>query len=73
MKIFVILTEHDGETTRKPGETTTKIKQTERRYAAMDIKEVWEAYWSKPEFRDETEELKAIYEEHGGLTILQPT
>ena len=72
MKLFVILTEHDGETTKKPGETSTKIVQRERRYAAMDIKEVWEVYWSKPEFRDEAEELKAIYEEHGGITILQP-
>ena len=73
MKVFVIVTERDGETTKKPGKSSTQIIKSERRYAAMDIKQVWEVYWSKTEFRDETEELVAIYEEHGGLTILQPT
>lgn len=70
MKIFVILTEYDGETTKKPGETSTKIRQRERRFAAIDIRVVWENYWNSPEFRGEDEDLKAIYEEHGGLTIL---
>ena len=70
MKVFVILTERDGETTKKPGETSTKIRQIERRYAAMEIGEVWKHYWNSPEFLEEGEELKAIYEEHGGLIIL---
>lgn len=73
MKVFVVLTQHDGETTKKPGETSTEVIKRERRYAAMEIKEVWAAYWTNPEFRGEDEELIAIYEEHGGLTILETT
>jgi hypothetical protein len=70
MKVFVVLTQYDGETTKKPGETSTEVKKRERRFAAMTIEEVWKHHFNSPEFVDEGEELIAIYEEHGGLTIL---
>jgi hypothetical protein len=70
MKVFVIVTERDGEITKKPGETSTQIIKTERRFAAKTITEVWNKYWDHPSFRDETEELIAIYEEQASITIL---
>ena len=73
MKVFVVVTERDGETTKKPSETSTTMIRTERRYAAMTIEEVWERYHEQPEFHDETEELQAIYEEQPAIIILQPT
>jgi hypothetical protein len=65
MKIFRVVTEYDGETTKKPGETTTELKNREYRYAAEDIEQVWEAFRVDPE-----ETLIAIHEEHPSIIII---
>lgn len=64
-KVFRVVTEYDGETTKKPGETTTELKTREYRYAAEDIEQVWEAFTVDPE-----ETLIAIHEEHPAIIII---
>ena len=70
MKVFLVITERDGEITKKLGETTTKIIKTERRYAAETIELVWETIHEKPEFFGTDEELTCVYEEHSSITVL---
>ena len=70
MKVFVVLTERDGETTKKPGETATKKVRTEKRYTAIAIEQVWEMIHGKPEFFGVDEDLIGIYEENPAITVL---
>jgi len=42
MKVYSLITERDGETTKEPGLATTEIKRIERLYAATEFREVWQ-------------------------------
>ena len=42
MKVFSLVTERDGDTTKVPGLVTTEIKRIERLYAAREFRDVWE-------------------------------
>ena len=66
MKVFVVITERDGDTTKSPGRTETEILRTERRFAAATIDDVWEERFSLAQ--DET--IVAIYEEHPAIIVL---
>ena len=67
MKVFRVVTEYDGETTKCGGERSTEIKQREYRYAAETIQEVW----VKMKILNEEEEtLVVIHEEHPAIIIL---
>ena len=70
MKVFIVLTERDGETKKVLGETTTRIIRTEKRYAANTIEEVWAAATDEPSVASGEETLIGIYEEHPAITIL---
>lgn len=70
MKVYLVITEHDGETMKKPGETSTQIIRRERRYASENIEQVWKEIHEKPEFFGEDETLVTIHEEHPAITIL---
>ena len=41
MKVFNVVTERDGDTTKAPGKTTTEIVREEFLYAAETIDRVW--------------------------------
>ena len=69
MKIYRVVTERDGETTKKPGESTTEIVRSDYRYAANSMQQVWDAIdWMK---NDTETTLVAILEEHPAITILE--
>ena len=42
MKVFCVITERDGDTTKSPGRTETDIHRVDRRFAAETIERVWE-------------------------------
>jgi hypothetical protein len=69
MKVFIVLTETDGETTREPGKVSTEIKRVERRYAAEYIQQVWAEIEHTLDLEAET--LIAIIEEHPAITVLE--
>lgn len=66
MKVFCVITERDGDTTKSPGRTETDIHRVDRRFAAETIERVWEEARLLPE--DET--IVAIYEEHPSIVVL---
>ena len=43
MKLFRVIDETDGATTREPGKSSTEILRLETLYAAESIEAVWEA------------------------------
>ena len=67
-KVFVVLTERDGDTTKSPGRTETEIVRADRRYAAESIDDVWDAAHRIGGFPDET--IVAIYQEHPAIVVL---
>ena len=71
MKVFRVITEKDGETTKLPGNVTADIIQTDYRYAAEEMGQVLEAInrW----IDNEEETVMAIIEEHPAITILERT
>lgn len=68
MKVFRVVTERDGETTKAPGKTSTELLREEHRFAAKTMQEVWDATaW----LRNDTEvEILAIIEEAPAITVL---
>ena len=68
MKVYRVVTERDGETTKKPGGTVTDIERMEYRYAAEDIDIVWEYCRAMVAEIDET--IIAIIEEAPAITVL---
>ncbi len=71
MKVFVVITERDGDTTKAPGRTETEICRVERRFAAETIEMVWKEAMLFP-LRDEWDEtIVAIYEEHPSIVVLR--
>ncbi len=70
MKIFRVVTERDGETTKTPGEISSNIVQSDYMYAAETINQVWDEINRKDfAFNDET--IIAIIEEHQMIKILK--
>lgn len=68
MKIFRVVTERDGATTKVPGEHTTEIVREELRYAADTMQEVWdEIAWIR---NDPEKTLLAVHEEAPAVTVL---
>ena len=43
MKIFIVISEQDGETKKEPGTRITDIYRTTRFFAACTIERVWDA------------------------------
>jgi len=71
MKVFRVVTQHDGYTVKAPGVSETEIKQVDRRYAAETMQQVWdeiESIRSDPE-----KDLIAIIEEYPAITVLGST
>ena len=68
MKVFRVITEQDGATTRKQGETSTEIIRTEIRFAADNMEQIWKAMEKRIELGVET--IVAIIEEHPAIIIL---
>lgn len=69
MKVFLVVTEKDGETKKEPGGSSTEIIKSQYRYAAESIEQVWEAFKNKGTAGTE-ETLVAIYEEASAITVL---
>ena len=68
MKVYRVVTERDGATTKEPGKTSTEIMREEFRYAASTIDEVWEAI---ARLRNDPERaVIALIEEAPAITIL---
>ena len=69
MKVYRVVTERDGRTTKEPGTTSTEIIREDWRYAADTIDQVWEAiaFWrNEPTFT-----VIAIIEEHPAITVIE--
>jgi hypothetical protein len=68
MKLFRVVTQEDGLTTKESGKSTTNIIQLDHRYAAENIEEVWLAIeW----LRDDPERtVLAIIEEAPAITVI---
>lgn len=69
MKVFRVVTDRDGETTKEPGKTSTEIVREEHRFAAETMEEVWDALDWLRNCTDRT--LVAIVEEHPAITVLR--
>jgi hypothetical protein len=69
MKVFIVITERDGETTKVPGKVETEMVRRVYRYAAETFEEVYEAYRRG---QDPEETLTVIAEEHPAIIILTP-
>lgn len=69
MKVFRVIVERDGETTREPGKTSTEVIRDSYMYAANDINAVWASIeW----LRNDPERLVvAIVEEFPAITIIK--
>lgn len=68
MRIYRVVTQRDGNTVKAPGVSETEIKQIDRRYAAEDMGQVWDAIF---QIRNDPEEtLIAVIEEHPSITII---
>ena len=70
MKVFRVVTERDGETTKQTGRTDTEIVQSDYRYAAETMGQVW-AEINRKDFAFNDEIIMAIVEEHPMIKILE--
>ena len=69
MKIFIVVSEHDGKTKKEPaGTTTTEIRRTTRYFAAETIERVWSALDLVREAGQET--IIEIREAAPAITVL---
>jgi predicted DCC family thiol-disulfide oxidoreductase YuxK len=68
VKIFVVISEQDGETKKEAGTTTTDIRRTTRYFAAHTIERVWSAL--EPVRRTSQETIVEIREAAPAITIL---
>jgi len=70
MKVFRVVVERDGETTKEPGKVSTELVREEFRYAAETMSEVWDAIdWLR---NDPERTLLAVIEEAPAITVLTP-
>jgi len=69
MKVYRVVTERDGDTTKEPGRTSTDIVREEFRFAAETMQEVWDAIeWIR---NDQERDLIAVIEEATAITVLR--
>jgi hypothetical protein len=68
MKVFLVITEQDGETRKEDGETITKIEKRQYRYAALTMEQVWQ--WHNKVYGGMEEEIVTIHEEHPAIIVL---
>lgn len=68
MKIFRVVTERDGIITKQPGKVDTEILQSDYRYAAVNIQQVWIEI--NRLLISEEETVVAILEEHPSIILL---
>lgn len=68
MKVYRVITERDGSTTKADGTTSTEIIRMDTRYAANNMEQVWDAVkW----IRDDPEQsLFAIIEEAPQIDVI---
>ena len=70
MKVYRVVTERDGETTREHGKVSTELVREDFRYAAETMQEVWDAIgWLR---NDPERTLIALVEEAPAITVLTP-
>jgi len=69
MKVFLVITEQDGETRKEDGDIITKIEKRHYRYAAETIEQVWQHH-NKIHCVME-EEIVTIHEEHSAIIVLR--
>lgn len=69
MKVFRVVVERDGETTREPRKVSTEVIRDSYMYAANDINDVWDSIeW----LRNDPERLVvAIIEESPAITVIK--
>ena len=68
MKVFRVIDEQDGATTKEPGKIATEIIRSEHRYAANTIQEVWDAIaWLR---NDPERTVIAVIEEAPSIIVL---
>ena len=71
MKVFRVVTERDGETTREPGKTSTELVRETLLYAADTMQEVWDAIeWLRS---DPERTLVELVEVAPAITVLTPS
>lgn len=71
MKVFRVVTERDGETTRGPGKTSTELVRETLLYAADTMQEVWDAIeWLRS---DPERTLVELIEAAPAITVLTPS
>lgn len=68
MKVFRVVTEHDGSTIKETGKSSTEIIREEFRFAADTIQQVWdEIEWLRS---DPERTILAVHEEAPAITVL---
>lgn len=68
MRVYRVVTDRDGATTKEPGKTSTEIIREEHRYAATSMQQVWDAIdWLR---NDPERTLIAVIEEHPAIMVL---
>lgn len=69
MKVFRVVVERDGETTREPGKVSTEVIRDSYIYAANDINDVWGSIeWLR---NDPEKIVVAIVEEFSAITVIK--
>ena len=69
MKLFRLITERDGATSREPGKVTTDVKREQFWYAAESADDAWSAAKLLCKITDSR--LMALIEEAPLITVLQ--
>lgn len=70
MKVFRVVTEYDGPTTKEPGRTSTEVVRREYRFAARNMQQVWKHIaWLR---NDPECTIIALIEEAPSITVLDP-
>jgi len=68
MKVYVVVTQYEGETTKEPGRVSTKIEHNQYLFAAESIDQVWDE--ANRLVRASGDEIVTIHEEHPSIVIL---
>lgn len=68
MRVYRVVAERDGATTRKPGEVSVEVVREDYRFAAESMQQVWDA--TEALRNDPERTLIAIIEEAPAITVL---
>lgn len=70
MKLFQVVYEEDGATTREPGRVATEIRRCEMYYVADTLEQVWEEIeWLR---RDHEREVVTVTQVLSAVSVLKP-